>query len=51
MDIDENPATPQAYGVVSIPTLNVYRGGELIKSIVGVRPKKALLEELEPLLG
>jgi len=51
LDTDANPATSMAYGVVSIPTLNVYRGGELVKSIVGARPKKALLAEIEPLLG
>ena len=51
VDTDANPATSAAYGVVSIPTLNVYQGGELVKSIVGARPKKALLAEIEPLLG
>jgi thioredoxin len=51
LDTDENPATTAAYGVLSIPTLNVYKGGELVKSIVGARPKKALLTELEPLLA
>jgi thioredoxin len=50
LDTDANPATTMAYGVVSIPTLNVYQGGELVKSIVGARPKKALLAEIEPLL-
>ncbi|GAB2464348.1 thioredoxin [Xylanimonas ulmi] len=51
LDTDANPSTTMAYGIVSIPTLNVYQGGELVKSIVGARPKKALLTELEPILS
>jgi thioredoxin 1 len=47
MNIDENPATPGAYGVISIPTINVYVNGELAKSIVGAKPKAALLKELQ----
>jgi thioredoxin 1 len=50
LDTDANQATTMAYGIVSIPTLNVYKGGELVKSIVGARPKKALLEEIVPVL-
>jgi thioredoxin 1 len=48
MNIDENPATPGMYGVISIPTINVYVGGELVKSIVGAKPKAALLKDLQP---
>ena len=46
LNTDENPRTAAAYGVVSIPTLNVYLKGELVKSIVGARPKPMLLREL-----
>ena len=46
VNTDENPRTAAAYGVVSIPTLNVYHQGELVKSLVGARPKPRLLEEL-----
>jgi thioredoxin 1 len=46
INIDENPKVPAAYGVTSIPTLNVYSGGELVKSIVGAKPKPILLREL-----
>ena len=46
LNIDENPATPGKYGVISIPTINVYVNGELAKSIVGAKPKAALLKEL-----
>ncbi|MDR2113829.1 MAG: thioredoxin [Bifidobacteriaceae bacterium] len=46
INTDENPLTAQAYGIVSIPTLNVYRNGELVKSIVGAKPKPLLSAEL-----
>nr|Q05739.1 RecName: Full=Thioredoxin; Short=Trx [Streptomyces clavuligerus]CAA79941.1 thioredoxin [Streptomyces clavuligerus] len=43
LNIDQNPATAAKYGVMSIPTLNVYQGGEVVKTIVGAKPKAALL--------
>jgi thioredoxin 1 len=46
MNVDENPATPASYRVTGIPTLNVYSGGELVKQIVGAKPKAALAKEL-----
>ncbi|TRW44839.1 thioredoxin [Georgenia yuyongxinii] len=51
LDTDTNPAVAQRYGIVSIPTFNVYVGGELVKSVVGGRPKKALVEELDEFLS
>ena len=50
MDVDHNPNTPTNYRVTSIPTLNVYVGGEVVKQIVGAKPKTALLAELAPYL-
>ncbi|GAA1966337.1 thioredoxin [Kitasatospora viridis] len=50
VDVDANPATAAQYGVVSIPTLNVYVKGELVKSIVGAKPKAALLRDLEGII-
>ncbi|GGS58371.1 MULTISPECIES: thioredoxin [Streptomyces] len=47
LNIDENPGTAAKYGVMSIPTLNVYQGGEVTKTIVGAKPKAALLRDLE----
>ncbi|MFD0371073.1 MULTISPECIES: thioredoxin [unclassified Streptomyces] len=47
LNIDENPATAAKYGVMSIPTLNVYKDGEVVKTIVGAKPKAALLRDLE----
>jgi thioredoxin 1 len=46
LNVDENPVTPSTYRVAGIPTLNVYQNGEVVRSIVGARPKAALLSEL-----
>jgi thioredoxin 1 len=46
LNVDENPVTPSTYRVAGIPTLNVYQNGEVVRSIVGARPKAALLNEL-----
>ncbi|SDQ23369.1 thioredoxin [Quadrisphaera sp. DSM 44207] len=51
VNTDENPRTAAAYGITSIPTLNVYSGGQLVKSIIGARPKPALVRELGEYLG
>ena len=42
VDTDENPNLAMAYGITSIPTMNFFKGGELVKSVVGARPKPAL---------
>ena len=46
MNVDEHPVTPSNYRVTGIPTINVYQGGQVVKSIVGARPKAAILNEL-----
>lgn len=46
MDADANPVTPAQYRVTGLPTMNLYVKGELVRSIVGVRPKSAILTEL-----
>ena len=46
LNIDENPRTAQEYQVLSIPTMSVFKGGQLVKSIVGAKPKAALLRDL-----
>ncbi|MEJ5914620.1 thioredoxin [Pseudokineococcus sp. 1T1Z-3] len=46
VNTDENPKVAATYGITSIPTLNVYSGGELVKSIIGAKPKPALVREL-----
>jgi thioredoxin 1 len=47
LNVDENPQTAASYGITSIPTLNVYQGGQVVKTIVGAKPKAALLRDLE----
>ena len=39
------------YGITSIPTMHVFQGGEIVKTLVGAMPKPKLLRELEPFLG
>ena len=51
MNVDENPVTPAQYRVTGIPTLNVYQNGEVVKQIVGAKPKAALLRELADIIG
>ena len=51
MNVDENPVTPATYRVTGIPTLNVYQGGEVVKQIVGAKPKAALINELSEFIG
>ncbi|RSO35318.1 thioredoxin [Streptomyces sp. WAC 06725] len=46
LNTDENPTTTAKYGVMSIPTMNVYQGGEVVKTIVGAKPKAMLEREL-----
>jgi thioredoxin 1 len=51
LNIDENPATAAKYGVMSIPTMNVYQNGEVAKTIVGAKPKAAIVRDLEGFIG
>jgi len=51
LDIDNNPVVPATYGVLSIPTMHVYQNGEIVKTIVGAKPKSALVRDLAQLLG
>ena len=51
LNTDENPLTQARYGVRSIPTLNVYPGGEVVKTVVGAKPKHLLLKDLADYVG
>ena len=46
LNVDENPVIAQRYKIMNIPTLSVFSGGEVVKEIVGAKPKSALLREL-----
>ena len=50
LNIDENPETARAYQIMSIPTMSVFQGGQIVKNIVGAKPKAALLRDLEAYL-
>jgi thioredoxin 1 len=50
LNVDENPAIAASYGITSIPTMNVFQGGQVVKSIIGAKPKAALLADLAPYL-
>ena len=51
LNTDENPQVTSTYGITSIPTINIYKGGEIVKQIVGARPKPALVAELDSVLA
>ncbi|HXL90309.1 MAG TPA: thioredoxin [Streptosporangiaceae bacterium] len=46
LNIDENPAVSQRYEIMAIPTMSVFKGGQVVKQIVGAKPKSALLREI-----
>ncbi|NVI91225.1 thioredoxin [Actinomadura sp. BRA 177] len=48
MDYDANPDTPNKYGVMGLPTLLLLKNGEVVQQIVGAKPKRALLKDIEP---
>ena len=50
VNIDENPEIARRYQIMSIPTMSVFAKGEVVKSIVGAKPKAALLRDLEGIL-
>ncbi|MEU9747615.1 thioredoxin [Streptomyces niveus] len=50
LDVDTNPETMNRYGVLAMPTMLVFRDGEPVKSMVGARPRRKLLQELAEVL-
>ena len=46
LNVDDNPVTAQRYGIMNIPTMSVFSGGQVVKEIVGAKPKSALLRDL-----
>lgn len=51
MDIDANPLTPGSLGIMSIPTLMLFRGGKPEQRIVGYQPKASLKAKVEAVLA
>jgi thioredoxin 1 len=46
LNVDENPQTAAKYQITSIPAMKVYQGGEVVKTVIGAKPKPALEAEL-----
>ena len=46
LNIDENPTVSQRYQIMAIPTMSDFQNGQVVKQIVGAKPKAALLREL-----
>ncbi len=51
LNVDDNPEVVRTYGIMNIPTLAVFKDGQIVKQIVGAKPKSALLRELEEFLA
>ncbi|MCX8008967.1 MAG: thioredoxin [Patescibacteria group bacterium] len=51
LNVDENPAKSQQYGIMSIPTLMIFHKGQAVRQFVGVQSKETLLSELKKLVG
>ena len=47
MNVDENGETPEKFGVMSIPTFIVFKGGEAVKTFVGTKSKEDMKREIE----
>lgn len=46
INVDENPAVTRQYGVLSIPSLILFKGGQEVARVVGAKPKEAILRDL-----
>jgi thioredoxin 1 len=51
LDVDHNPKTAASYGIMSIPSLLIFKNGQPVSHIVGARPKAELKRSLENALG
>jgi len=51
LNVDDNPEVVRVYGIMNIPTLAVFLDGQVVKEIVGAKPKSALLRELKEFLA
>jgi thioredoxin 1 len=48
LNIDENPQATRQYGVMSIPSLVLFKGGQEVARVIGAKPKDAILRDIEP---
>jgi len=50
LNVDENPETARRYGILHVPTVSLFSGGQVVRQVVGVRSKSALLREFADFL-
>jgi thioredoxin 1 len=48
VDVDNNPEVPLRYGIRSIPTLMIFKGGKVVEQIIGAVPKRNLIDKVTP---
>ena len=51
LNVDDNPQTAARYNVMSIPTIILFKGGEVAHQVIGALPKNRLVQEIEPALA
>ena len=51
LNVDDNPQTAMQYQITSIPAMKVFKGGELVKTIIGAKPKPAIEADLAEFLA
>ena len=51
LDVDDNPETAMKYGITSIPAMYVFQNGEIVKRVIGAKPKPALEADLAEFLA
>jgi thioredoxin 1 len=51
LNIDDNPQMTRQYGVMSIPSLILFKGGEEVARVIGASPKQTILRDLDPHLA
>ncbi|MGB1101259.1 MAG: thioredoxin [Pontimonas sp.] len=50
LNVDDNPETAMKFQITSIPTMKVFKGGEVVKTVIGAKPKPALEADLQEFL-
>ena len=50
LNIDENPQVAREYRIMSIPTLSIFKGGQVVKTLNGAKPKSVIVRELEDVI-
>ena len=48
VDVDDNPAIPSRYGIIGIPTLMLFKGGQVVERITGALPKDRIVAQVLP---